>query len=99
MSIYTKLDYKILSSITKCNKSKNKGISKVNGTKIKEVMEYTSLSEGKVRTTVNMFLKDGLLQYGVSDGRTRTYCITNDGLRELREIYECMMEDDGNEQE
>lgn len=94
MNIYTKYDYKILSAITKCGDSKNKGLTKANGTSVKELMDYTGLSEGKVRTSVNMFIKNGLLQYGISDGRTRTYCITNEGLKELREIFESMIEED-----
>lgn len=99
MTVYTKLDYKILRAITASGNGKNKGISKINGTNVKEVMEHTGLSEGKVRTSMNTFIKEGLLEYGVADGRTRTYCITNKGLEELRMIYESVMEDIEDEQE
>ena len=37
--------------------------------------------------TISKFVKDGFLRYGISEGRTRTYCITEEGLRELQEIY------------
>ena len=87
MTIYTKLDYKILRYIIRNREDKTKGYSRANGTTIKEVIELTNLSEGKVRNTISKFVKDGFLRYGISEGRTRTYCITEEGLRELQDIY------------
>ena len=94
MTIYTALDYKILRSVRSDKNSPTKGYTKGNGTTIKEIIDITGLSEGKVRTTVTKLVKDGFLNLGISQGRTRTYYITKEGIEELKSIYQVEFEGD-----
>lgn len=93
MRSYTKLDYVILKSVIRSNDN-TKGVTRANGTTIKEIINITKLSEGKVRTTIARFVEDGFLCFGISEGRTKKYCITEAGIKELEDIYNYNFEED-----
>ena len=89
---YTKNDMKVLTNIMDKD-DELKGKSKNKATSIKEISEKTDISYGAVRNSINKLLKDGLVDYGISDGRTKTYHITLEGLTELVEIRKSITEE------
>ncbi|MGL5647854.1 MAG: hypothetical protein ACRDDY_08380 [Clostridium sp.] len=89
--MYTQNDYKILKHILKKD-DKTKGLTRSNGTTIAEIIESTGLSDRKIRVTLNRFIDDEMVCYGVSIGRTRTYCVLKKGLDELKSIRESIIE-------
>lgn len=89
--MYTQNDYKVLKHILKKD-DKTKGLTKSNGTTISEIVESTKLSDRKVRVALKNFMDDEMVCYGVSMGRTKTYCILKKGLDELKSIRELIIE-------
>lgn len=83
--MYTENDYRILKNIGDKNDNK-KGFTKLNATTINEIVDKTELSYNKVRGTLMRFLNDGMVDYGVQKGRTKTYHLTIKGLTVLSSI-------------
>lgn len=93
---YTRNDIKVLINIMDKEDSK-KGKSKAKATSIIEICNKTGLSYSSVRKSLNKFLKDNLVEYGIADGRTKTYHITLKGLEKLSEIRVSIEEEIENE--
>lgn len=67
------------------NKPK-KGISSLDGVTIKEIRDYTKLSEKKIRDIIKLGIENGLIKEGLMNVRTKTYYLTEEGLKEVFEI-------------
>lgn len=91
--IYTLNDIKILKNIMDKVDS-TKGLSKINGTSVKELVEKTGLSDKKIRIAIKKFLEDEMIAYGIANGRTKTYYILLKGLDELESLKETVIEED-----
>ena len=77
-------EYKILQAIISRD-YKTKGITKINGTKINEIVEKTGLSIRKVRDTKEKLIKLGFIKEGVKIVNQKTFLITKLGLEELKD--------------
>lgn len=89
--MYTQNDYKILKHILKKN-DPEKGLIKSKGTTVVEIVESTGLSDRKVRVALKSFMQDGMICYGVSIGRTKTYCLLKKGLEEIKSLKTSIIE-------
>lgn len=77
-------DYKILQAIIS-REDKTKGITKINGTTINEIVEKTGLSVRKVRDTKEKLIKLGFIKEGIKIVNQKTFLITKLGLEELKD--------------
>ena len=77
-------DYKILQAIISRD-DKTKGITKINGTTINEIVEKTGLSIRKVRDTKEKLIKLGFIKEGIKIVNQKTFLITKLGLEELKD--------------
>ena len=77
-------DYKILQAIISRD-DKTKGITKINGTTINEIVEKTGLSVRKVRETKEKLIKLGFIKEGIKIVNQKTFLITKLGLEELKD--------------
>lgn len=91
MDIFTQKDIDILKNIIDKN-DKTKGRVKTNGTTVKEIQLKTKLSDKKIRNSIQMFLKEGCVINGISNGRSKTYCITSLGIETLVNINKDIIE-------
>ena len=82
-------DYKILQAIIS-REDKTKGITKINGTTINEIVEKTGLSIRKVRDTKEKLIKLGFIKEGVKIVNQKTFLITKLGLEELKDTMEVL---------
>lgn len=82
MKTFTENDYKILRSITSKN-DRAKGLSKINGTTLNEILNSTGLSRSKVRRTISAFIECGFIENGNPKVREKTYILTEKGFMEL----------------
>ena len=78
-------DFAILKSILSDNDI-DKGVIKTKGTSIKEIVEMTGLSYNKIYQSLNQFKIKGLIEYGLSRGREKTFIVTEYGLLTIKEI-------------
>lgn len=86
MHVYTHYDYKILKNILDKN-DLDKGLKKAKGTSVKEIVTKTGLSDKKVRNTIKLLMEDNLIFNGISNGKTRTFCVSEEGLEEIQSIH------------
>lgn len=91
--VFTQYDIKILANIIDPNDNK-KGLGKMTGTTVKEIVDRTNFSDKKVRMALKKFLQEEMIAYGIADGRTKTYYILPKGLEELDSLYELEIEED-----
>lgn len=84
-TIFTENDYKILKAIIDRNNEK-KGLCKISGTTIKELVSKTQLSDKKVRLTIAKFLEEGFISEGASIVKAKTYILTQKGFEELNSL-------------
>lgn len=91
--VFTQYDIKILANIMD-KEDNNKGLGKMTGTTVKEIVEKTNYSDKKVRIAIKKFIEVGMVDYGVADGRTKTYYILPKGLEELSSLYDTIIEED-----
>lgn len=77
-------DYKILQAIIS-REDKTKGITKINGTTINEIVEKTGLSVRKVRDTKEKLIRLGFIKEGIKIVNQKTFLITKLGLEELKD--------------
>ena len=94
----TQKDYTVLRAIGS-NKAESKGRVKAFGTTIQEIIRLAeksgeTISRQKVSQSLKKFIDMGYVEYGLSDGRTKTYIITDLGVSSLREVYGLMEEDE-----
>ena len=82
MNTFTENDYKILKAIINKN-DRTKGLTKINGTTLKEILDSTGLSRSKVRRTITAFIECNFIENGNSKVREKTYILTEDGFNEL----------------
>lgn len=82
---FTDNDYKILKAIIDRNDSM-KGLSRIKGTSIKEIMTKTGLSYKKVRDTIRMFMLVGFVDEATMVVRAKTYILTEKGFAELSSL-------------
>lgn len=85
MNNFTENDYKVLMSIINRNDNQ-KGLCKLRGTTIKEIVANTKLSDKKVRHTIKLFKELGFIEEGYRKVRERTYILTKDGIKELKSL-------------
>lgn len=78
-------DYKILKAIID-ETNKNKGIIMTEGTTKKEIQAKTDLSPMKVTNTLNTFISQGLVEYGLKNKQSNTFILTKQGLEELLKL-------------
>lgn len=82
---FTNNDYDILKSII--NKDdRTKGLSKVNGTTVKEITEKTSLCDKKVRQSLKKFEEVGFICKAIKKGRAESFMLTEEGFIELKNL-------------
>lgn len=91
MEILTQKDIYVLKNIIDKN-DKTKGRVKTNGTTVKEIQLKTELSDRKIRNSIQIFLKNGYVIYGLSNGKSKTYCITSSGIEILLNINKDVIE-------
>jgi DNA-binding transcriptional regulator GbsR (MarR family) len=84
MRVLTEYDYKVLSKIL--NRDKDKGLSKTTGVTRNELKEWTGLSYTKVGDALKILIEYGFVAMGIAKGREKTYYLTPNGLTELKEI-------------
>lgn len=82
---FTENDYRILKSIID-RSSKKKGLSKSEGTSIKELIAKTGLSDKKIRETIKKFIEVGYITHATSIIREKTYMLTPLGFKELNDL-------------
>lgn len=75
-------DVNILKSILDKD-DKTKGRIKSNGTSVNDIKLKTDISDKKIRLALSKFIEAGYLIYGISVGRSKTYCITSKGIEML----------------
>lgn len=80
-------DYRILQAILDDN-DETKGISKLNGTTRLEIQKKTEKSLSKIAQSLNAFIKDGLVEEGIGEGRTKKYILTSAGVDAVNELQE-----------
>lgn len=79
-------DYKVLA---KMYDTKTKiGLSRINGVTINDLVEKTGLSYATVRRSILTNIEHEFVDYGVSNGKQRTFYITEKGALELNDIAE-----------
>jgi len=84
MSNLNSNDYKILECIV--DKEKNRGLAIGRGSTLKQVIDKTGFSEVKIRNTIKVLLKEGLIIEGVKKVRAKSYCINKEGIEKLKEL-------------
>lgn len=77
-------DYKILECVV--DKDKNRGLSLGRGSTLKQIVDKTGLSIVKVRNTIKILLQKGYVIEGVKKERAKSYCITEEGIKKIREL-------------
>lgn len=82
---FTTADYGILKAIIDRN-DRLKGMSKVNGTTISDIIIKTNLSDKKIRATIKKFEQIGYITKALKQGKASSYMITQKGLYELKSI-------------
>lgn len=90
MKVLTHNDYKIMSKIL--NVKEKKGISKLTGVTRKQLMELANVSYTKTGDALKLLMEYGFVDHGISNGRERTYYLTQKGMLELKNIAECSIE-------
>ena len=98
LDILTQNDIFVLKNIIDKN-DKTKGRVKTNGTTVKEIQIKTNLSDRKIRNSIQMFLDKGCVVYGISNGKSKTYCITSSGIEILLNINKDVIELEGLQEE
>lgn len=83
--MHTENDYRVLKNISD-KEDKEKGFSKLNATSRQEIVAKTGLSYKKVSDAIASFLEEGLIDYGIARGKTKTYHLTIKGLEELNSL-------------
>lgn len=79
MEFFNKTDYKVLECLIA------KGcLSPVASVTIKQIMEFTELSQTKVRAVINQFKLMNYIKDGSKEGNNKTYYITNDGIEHFK---------------
>ena len=91
--VFTQYDIKILANIIDPNDTR-KGLGKMTGATVKEIVDKTKFSDKKVRMALKKFLEEEMIAYGIADGRTKTYYILPKGLEELDSLYDLEIEED-----
>lgn len=89
-NIYSNTDFKILKNIMDKN-DETKGVTRANGSTINELVNKTKLSDKKIRTTLKLFLDDGMVCYGLKNRNSNTYCLTEKGLDEIQSVKTSIM--------
>jgi DNA-binding transcriptional regulator GbsR (MarR family) len=84
MRILTEYDYRVLGKIL--NPEKDKGLSKTSGVTRNELKERTNLSYTKVGDALKILMEYEFVAMGMAKGREKTYYLTPNGLTELKEI-------------
>lgn len=82
---FTNNDYDVLKSIINRD-NRTKGLSKVNGTTVKEITEKTSLCDKKVRQSLKKFEEVGFICKAIKKGRAESFMLTEEGFIELNNL-------------
>lgn len=82
---FTNNDYDILKAIINKN-DRTKGLSKVNGTTVKEITEKTTLCDKKIRQTLKKFEEVGFICKAIKQGRAESFMLTEEGFLELKNL-------------
>lgn len=84
MRVLTENDYKVLGKIL--NRDNDRGLSKTSGVTRNELKEWTGLSYTKVGDALKVLMEYEFVVMGIAKGREKTYYLTPNGLTELKEI-------------
>lgn len=82
---FTQNDFKIIRALLDRD-DRTKGLCLNNGTTIVEVAQKTGLSDKKIRTSLNEFIKVGYVVEALKVGKAKSYIVTDVGLLELKKI-------------
>lgn len=81
----TQNDYIILKSLLDDNDD-DKGVQKIKGTTIKEIIDKTNLSRSKIGATLTYFIDSGIVEYGLSIKNAKSFIVTQNGIEKLLEL-------------
>lgn len=82
MEFFNKTDYKVL----ECLIAKN-CMSPVASLTIKQIIEFTELSQTKIRSVINQFKLMSYIKDGSKEGNNKTYYITNEGVEHFKVAF------------
>ncbi len=85
MEKMTQNDYEILASILDKN-DEEKGVIPTKGTTVTEILSKTNLSRTKIGNTLAVFLKYGLVEYGLSVKNAKSFILSDKGMKKIFEI-------------
>ena len=84
-------DYKVLAHLLKLSKE-GKGVSKFKSATIGDIYENMNVSDVTIRKSTEKLIKNGLIEYGIKQGRSKTYYINLKGVKELEDINKSEVE-------
>lgn len=84
MRVLTEYDYRVLGKIL--NRKEDKGLSKTSGVTRRELEKSTKLSYTKIGDALKLLMELDFVSMGIAKGREKTYYLTPNGLTELQEI-------------
>ena len=82
---FTNNDYDVLKAIINKN-DRSKGMSKINGTTVKEITQKTSLCDKKVRQALKKFEIVGFVCKALKQGRADSFMLTEEGFLKLKNL-------------
>lgn len=78
-------DYTVLFNILKLSK-KGIGINKIKGATITDISKNMTVTDITVRKCTDRLIKCGFIELGIKQGKSKTYYITQKGIKELASI-------------
>lgn len=91
-------DYVIMKSIMDQD-DREKGVSKLKGSTIKEIMDKSELSSSRVRQGIKDLIKLGFVDNGLGVKNSKTYILTKEGMKTLKDIKGLKIYDNNIEEE
>lgn len=82
-------DYQVLNSII--DRDNKKGMSKLRGVTVMELVDITGFSSTKVRNSLKKLIDKGFVAYAVKRVRSDAFHITEDGLHEMMSVGEAVV--------
>lgn len=78
-------DYTVLFNILKLSK-KGIGINKIKGATITDISENMTVTDITIRKCADRLVEHGFIELGIKQGKSKTYYITQKGIKELVSI-------------
>lgn len=82
-------DYQVLNSII--DRDNEKGMSKLRGVTVMELVDITGFSSTKVRNSLKKLIDKGFVAYAIKRVRSDAFHITEDGLHEMMSVGEAVV--------